>query len=137
VLTPEAAFERFKHVGFNASLAGLRLAAVRDGSATLQMDVAKTHDNGLGVIHGSAVAALIDIAGTLAVMSADAGHRAGVMIEMNVSYLTPALLGSTVIAEARTLRTGRSLAVADIEVRTSDGAHVAHGRITKFLETSH
>ena len=76
-------------------------------------------------LHGGVVSALIDIAGDYAVI-AEVG--VGVpTIDMRVDYLRPARRGD-LIAVARTLRVGRTVSVADVEVRDDQGTMVAVGR---------
>ena len=82
-------------------------------------------EDGSDWVHGGVVSALIDIAGDYAVTT-EVG--AGVpTIDMRVDYLRPARRGD-LIAVARTLRVGRTVSVADVEVRDSRGAVVAVGR---------
>jgi uncharacterized protein (TIGR00369 family) len=76
-------------------------------------------------LHGGVVSALIDIAGDYAVVT-----EVGVgvpTIDMRVDYLRPARRGD-LIAVARTLRVGRTVSVADVEVRDDQGTTVAVGR---------
>jgi uncharacterized protein (TIGR00369 family) len=76
-------------------------------------------------LHGGVVSALADIAGDYAVITETA---AGVpTIDMRVDYLRPARRGE-LIAFARTLRVGRTVSVADVEIRDSVGTLVAVGR---------
>ena len=76
-------------------------------------------------LHGGVVSALIDIAGDYAVIT-EVG--AGVpTIDMRVDYLRPARRGD-LLAVARTLRVGRTVSVADVEVRDDQGVVVAVGR---------
>ena len=76
-------------------------------------------------LHGGVVSALIDIAGDYAVIT-EVG--AGVpTIDMRVDYLRPARRGD-LLAVARTLRVGRTVSVADVEVRDGQGVVVAVGR---------
>ena len=76
-------------------------------------------------LHGGVVSALIDIAGDYAVITET---EVGVpTIDMRVDYLRPARRGD-LLATARTLRVGRTVSVADVEVRDSQGTLVAVGR---------
>ena len=76
-------------------------------------------------LHGGVVSALIDIAGDYAVITET---EVGVpTIDMRVDYLRPARRGD-LLATARTLRVGRTVSVADVEVRDSQGMLIAVGR---------
>ncbi len=82
------------------------------------------HD-GSDWLHGGVVSALADIAGDYAVITETAS---GVpTIDMRVDYLRPARRGE-LIALARTLRVGRTVSVADVEIRDTTGTLVAVGR---------
>lgn len=84
------------------------------------------------VIHGGAIASLIDAAAGSAVRTLRAADeppwRAQATTDMNVSYLDAAT--SDLTAEGRVLRSGRSIAWVDVEVRGADGTLVAVGRAT-------
>jgi len=74
------------------------------------------------------------VVGTLAIMTADRDGRPGVSTDLNVSWLSPAPGGSTVLVEATVLKSGRTLAFVQVDVRREqDGVLVAQGRMTKFL----
>ena len=76
-------------------------------------------------LHGGVVSALADIAGDYAVMSETAP---GVpTIDMRVDYLRPARTGD-LTAVGKTVRVGKTVSVADVEIRDSSGTLVAVGR---------
>jgi uncharacterized protein (TIGR00369 family) len=76
-------------------------------------------------LHGGVVSALADIAGDYAVMSETAP---GVpTIDMRVDYLRPARQGD-LTAVGKTVRVGKTVSVADVEIRDSSGTLVAVGR---------
>jgi uncharacterized protein (TIGR00369 family) len=79
-----------------------------------------------GGYHGGVIAALIDLAGHAAVAS----HigRPAPTIDLRIDYLRPAP-GVTLLARAKVLRAGRSVARADVDV-IADGVVVAVGRGT-------
>jgi uncharacterized protein (TIGR00369 family) len=82
-------------------------------------------EDGSDWLHGGVVSALIDIAGDYAVTS-----EVGAVVptvDLRVDFLRPACRGE-LMAVGRTVRVGRTLAVADIEVRDSSGKLVAIGR---------
>ena len=75
--------------------------------------------------HGGPIAALIDIAGDFALI-ATLG-RAIPTINLRIDYLRPAI-DTNLVAEARTLRAGKSVGVVDIDIRDGQGRIVAVGR---------
>jgi uncharacterized protein (TIGR00369 family) len=75
--------------------------------------------------HGGIISALVDIAGDYAIAS-----RLGrwvATIDLRVDYLRPALQGE-LTALARAVKVGRTVGVADVELRDARGAVVAIGR---------
>jgi uncharacterized protein (TIGR00369 family) len=76
-------------------------------------------------IHGGVIATLADIAGCFAVIS-QVGHDVPT-VDLRVDYLEPAANGP-LEATGKVLRVGRTLAVADVEVRDVRKRLVAVGR---------
>lgn len=76
-------------------------------------------------IHGGVLAALIDIAGHIAV-AAHLGHGVPT-VDLRVDYLRTAG-GDVLMAEAQPLRIGRTLAVVDVRVTDDQSRLVACGR---------
>jgi acyl-coenzyme A thioesterase 13 len=124
----------FGKTGYDRSLTGMELLALEGGKARVRLVVGEAVQNAGGALHGGAVATLVDVVGTLAILSADREHRPGVSTDLNVSWFAPAPGGSTVLVEAVVLKSGRTLAFVQVDVRReSDGVLVAQGRMTKFL----
>ena len=82
------------------------------------------------VVHGGAVAALIDTAGMAAAWSDDVEPQAlaGATVSLNVDYLAPAR-GKDLLATAGVARRGRSLCFTDVRVTEPDGRLVAKGSL--------
>src|SRR6185437_1211018 len=109
-----------------------RFLAVRcerygDGEVTLRLPFRAEflREDGSDWLHGGVISALIDIAGDYAV-----GTKTGTgvpTIDLRVDYLRPARRGD-LIAVARAVRVGRTVGVADIEVRDDQQTLVAIGR---------
>lgn len=120
--------------GFDRALTDVEVLEAEGGRARLRLRVTESVRNLFGNLHGGAIATLIDDAGTMAILSGDREHRPGVSVDLNVSYLSSAPLGSTVVADAMVLKTGRTLAFVEVNIRReSDGVLVATGRMTKHL----
>ncbi|WP_224370504.1 PaaI family thioesterase [Hyalangium versicolor] len=124
----------FGSKGYDRSLVGMEVLQVEGGKARVRLPVGEAVQNIGGALHGGAVATLVDVVGTLAIMSADRDYRPGVSTDLNVSWFSPAPGGSTVIVEATVLKSGRTLAFVQVDLRReNDGVLVAQGRMTKFL----
>ena len=124
----------FGKMGFDRALAGIELLSATAGHARVRLPVTESVQNLGGSLHGGAIATLVDDAGTIAIMTADKMSRPGVSTDLNVSFFAPAKVGTTVIAEARVLKSGKTLAFVNVDIRREhDGVLVAQGRMTKFL----
>jgi acyl-coenzyme A thioesterase 13 len=124
--------QRAEAQGFSRTC-GFRTRSYGQGKATIELDVTPALQNVNGTLHGGAIATLIDVAGTIAIMTADREARAGVSTDLNTTFFAPAPGGSTVVAEAAVLKIGKTLAFVTVDVRrAADGVLVAQGRMTKF-----
>jgi acyl-coenzyme A thioesterase 13 len=120
------------HPSFDRSLVDLELVDAGGGRARARLPVSLGVQNLGGSLHGGAVATLVDVVGTVAIMSADAQGRPGVTTDLNVSYFAAGK--GVVVAEAVVLKAGRTLAFVAVDVkREDDGVLIAQGRMTKHL----
>lgn len=72
-----------------------------------------------------------DIVSSYALMTTGSGHP-GVSVDLNVSYLRPALSGETIVVDATVDRVGKTLAFTSVDIkRKADGALIAKARHTK------
>ncbi len=98
-----------------AELLGIQLQEVCGGSATLFFEIRKAHLQNHGVVHGGAIASLIDTAMAFAVISVLPASERVSTVDLTVSYLQP-LTDGTVWTTARVLRSGRRLIRVSAEV---------------------
>lgn len=118
---------------FDRVLEGMRVTEVSDGRAVCTLPVTEGISNTYGTLHGGATATIIDVVGTLAILSKDP-LRAGVSVDLNASYLSPAKVGDTVTCTGRLLKLGGKLAFTEVTiVSMATGKLVATGRHTKAL----
>jgi acyl-coenzyme A thioesterase 13 len=118
--------------GFDAALRGMELVSMGEGKAVIRLPVERHVMNLGGKLHGGCIATLVDICGTMAIISADRQGRPGVSTDLNVSFLAPG--EGVVVAEAKVLKSGRTLAFVECDIRReSDGVLVAQGRMTKHM----
>lgn len=97
---------------------GMEIVDQKPGSCTLRLPVTPRLMNQLGILHGGALAALVDEAMGLAIQAA-APDRRFVTTDLQVRYLNPGMPG-TVTAEAQVVRVGRRLAVAEARIRQGE-----------------
>ena len=86
------------------------------------------------VVHGGAIASLIDTAATAAAWSgADLEQQSrGTTIGLTVSFLA-AGRGQDLVAAARVIQRGRTICVCEVDVAGADGARVARALVTYKL----
>lgn len=122
--------EAFAMVPF-ARFLGLELGAMRPGEANLHLEVRDELKQNQGVIHGGAVASLIDTAAAFAVVTRlEKGERVSTT-DLTIHYLRPVTAGR-LTATARVVRGGRRLFVLSVEV-TNDGRLIATA-VTSYIK---
>ncbi len=82
-----------------------------------------------GLVHGGAIASLIDSVGVLAIKATLPEAIGGSTVSMTVNYLAPARQ-IDLIAEAHIIRRGRSIVFLDVDVFAPDGERIAKGQLT-------
>jgi uncharacterized protein (TIGR00369 family) len=115
-------------------LIGVQTEEQRPGYARVRLPSSERVMGGVaGSFHGGVLSALADIACLAAMQTVfDDKARAAGTAELSISFLRPAL-GDHVIAEARVLKKGRTLAVLDIDISGPDGKMVAKSRVSYAL----
>jgi uncharacterized protein (TIGR00369 family) len=93
----------------------LELDEVASGKATLSLKIRKDLTQNQGVVHGGAIASLIDTATALAIISLLEPKEKVSTVDLTISYLRPAV-GGRLTAVATVVRAGRRLFVVSAEV---------------------
>ena len=115
--------EAFASVPY-AKLIGLELGEMKPGEATLHLDIRDELKQNQGVVHGGAVASLIDTAAAFAVVTLlEPGERV-TTTDLTIHYLRPITSGH-LTATARIVRGGRRLFVLAVQVTNDDEVLVA------------
>jgi uncharacterized protein (TIGR00369 family) len=123
--------EAFASVPY-AKLLGLELGEIRRGQATIQLTVRDDLKQYQGVVHGGAVASLIDTAAAFAVVTELAAGERVTTTDLTVHYLRPASSGR-LSATARIVRGGRRLFVLSVEV-TNDQKALLATAVTSYIK---
>ncbi len=98
-----------------AKLLELELENVESGSATLALNVRKELTQNHGIVHGGAIASLIDTATAFAILTVIAPKDRVTTVDLTISYLRPVTEGR-IRAVAKVVRAGRRLFVVSAEV---------------------
>jgi acyl-CoA thioesterase len=110
-------------------LFGYELDSIGDGKATMSLRVMDRHLQIHGVVHGGILASLADTAGAMAAYPLLPKGTRLATVEMTINYLEPVDRGP-IIAEARVLRLGRTLAVSECEIKDAEGKLAAKSLLT-------
>jgi acyl-CoA thioesterase len=108
---------------------GFGLDLLEPGRAVLSVEVSERLLQLQGIMHGGAIASLIDTAVALAIAGISEPGDRFTTVELKVNYLSPIKSGRA-IADARLIKTGRRIIVADCEVSDSSGTLAAKALVT-------
>src|SRR6266571_6473277 len=111
--------EKFESNHFPRSV-GIELDSIEHGRARLSLEVKQQHLQLAGVMHGGAIATLIDTAVAFAIVGASKPEDRFTTVDMKVNYLA-AIREGRITAEARLIRDGRRIIVADCDVFDANG----------------
>jgi len=123
-----SSFPRWDRVYF-PSLIGLEVDEIRQDYCRMRLPYRPELEQPAGVVHGGAIATLIDTVVVPAVGSAYSRDWLYVTIAMNISYIG-AVAREDAIAEGWVEHRGRSLVFCGAEVRASSGKLAATGSLT-------
>ena len=114
-----------------AKFLGLQLGELKNGEASVHLEVRDQLKQNQGVVHGGAIASLIDTASAFAVVTQLEDERV-TTTDLTIHYLRPVTAGR-LVATARILRGGRRLLVLSIEV-TDDLGHLVATAVTTYIK---
>jgi len=107
-------------------LTGLCLTAVGEGEATVELPSSKWLSTSAGTIQGGFTAMLAESAMGAAAFSTVEAGTAVASLDLKVNYLRPVFPdGAPIVARARMLHRGRTLAVTTVEITNAEGKQVA------------
>ncbi|HEY7348599.1 MAG TPA: PaaI family thioesterase [Ktedonobacterales bacterium] len=113
---------------------GMRLTDLQPDLATLTLPFAESVVTIGSIVHGGAIASLIDTTAMVAAWSGAAlpENARGTTVGLTVNYLSAAS-SEDLQATARVLRRGKNLVYLDVEVSGASGTLVAKGLVTYKL----
>jgi len=118
-----------------AHLLGLELGEMTDGVATVHLKVRDELKQNEGVVHGGAIASLIDTASAFAVVTQLEPNEHVTTTDLTIHYLRPITKGS-MTAKARVLRRGRRLFVIQVDVSDDQQVLLATA-VTGYIKISY
>lgn len=122
-LEPWSRFAKWDTVYFPQHL-GIEVEELRVDYARMRLPFRPELNQPAGVLHGGAIATLVDTVVVPAVGSAYDGPRQMFTIDMQLRFLAP-VVGEDAVAEGWITRRGRSIVYCDAEVRGASGTLAA------------
>ena len=123
--------EAFASVPY-AKLLGLELGEISRGEVTIHLTVRDELKQNQGVVHGGAIASLIDTAAAFSILSQLELNERVTTTDLTIHYLRPVSSGR-LTATARIVRGGRRLFVLSVEV-TSDQPALLATAVTSYIK---
>jgi len=120
----------FQNLHFG-KLIGLELESAEPGSASLSMEIRDELLQNNQVVHGGAIASLIDSAAAFAVIPLLEEGQTATTVDLTISYVRPLVKG-TARASARVLREGSRIIVMSADV-TDEAGNLAATGLTTYL----
>ncbi|MFY9619352.1 MAG: PaaI family thioesterase [Pyrinomonadaceae bacterium] len=121
------AFDKVAYAGF----LGLELCELKSGDVTVCLDVRDEVKQNHGVVHGGAIASLIDTASAFVILTAIDENERVTTTDLTIHYLRPVTFGR-MLARARIVRGGRRRFVVNVEVE-NDGK-LAATAVTGYMK---
>lgn len=117
-----------------AALLGIEPVFAKPGHVSFALTPGEHLYNPLGVVHGGAIATLLDTALGCAVLSVLPKGRAYTTVELHVNFVAPVRIETgRIVCDAMVLHAGGRVATAEAKVRDSHGRLHAHGSTTCFV----
>src|SRR4030067_1920817 len=114
------------------SLLSMEIKDLQWGMCLLEVKLGEKHLQPFGMVHGGAIASVVDAAAFWAVFPQGEKGMGVTTGEMKLNYLAPAEKGK-LVAEGRSIKVGRTLALGESYVRYGEGTLVAHGAATTMV----
>jgi len=112
-----------------AILLGMRMTEVEPGRTVFELDAGPQHQSPLGTVHGGIICDLADAAlGCAHASQLDEGETF-TTLDLKVNFMKPVWEGR-IVAEARVLKAGRTIGLAECRVTDEHGSLVAFATST-------
>jgi uncharacterized protein (TIGR00369 family) len=112
-----------------ADLIGFRMTEVEPGRVVFELDAGPQHASPLGTVHGGIICDLADAALGCAHASLLEEDETFTTLELKLNFLKPVWQGR-LVAEAHSLKFGRTVGLTECRVTDEHGALVAYGTST-------
>ena len=114
------------------SLISMKIKELGWGTSVLEVELEEKHLQPLGYVHGGAIASVIDAATFWAVFPQVKDGMGLTTVEVKANFLAPIKEGKLVV-KGRCIKIGRTLALGEAYVNSSEGNLIAHGTTTMMI----
>ena len=108
---------------------GMRIVAIGTDSAVFEMEAMPRHANPMGTMHGGVLCDIADGAMGMAWASELAEGESFTTLELKINFLKP-VWKARLRAEARVIKRGRTVGLAECDIRDDKGDLVAYATST-------
>lgn len=123
--------------GFDSCLKHMEIIKLEEnGDIECILPVTSEIKNGFGTLHGGAICTIIDVAGTLSLLSHNKNidNKPGVSIEINSTFCSNVKVGEKIKIISKVLKFGSRFGFTEINIfSTTTNLLIASGRHTKFF----
>lgn len=112
-----------------AQLIGFTMPSIQPGRAIVEFEAGKQHSNPMGTLHGGILCDIADAAMGVAYASLLAEGETFTTLELKINFLKPFWTGK-LIAEGRVISAGKTVGMADCNVRDENNRLIAHASST-------
>jgi uncharacterized protein (TIGR00369 family) len=110
-------------------LVGITPRLVEPGRAVFELEAGERHHNPLGTVHGGVYCDLADVAMGMAFAASLAEGETFTTVELKINFLRAVRTG-LLVAEARVVKAGRTIAYVECDVKDEQGQLVARAAST-------
>lgn len=114
------------------SLLSMEIKNLGWGTCVLEVELDEKHLQPFGYVHGGLIASVIDATAFWAVFPQVKDGMGLTTVEMKVNYLAPVQSGK-IVANGRCIKIGRTLALGEAYVNSTEGSLLAHGTATMMI----
>ena len=123
--------ENLQDIPFLKTL-GVSVRDIAEKHAEMAVTIDDRHLNYMGTVHGGLISALVDTVCFFPKPLIPSGLKL-TTVDLNVSYVRPALKGDTLVARSELLHLGRRTARLSVKVTDQDHGLVAYGNATLMV----
>ncbi|KAF2882249.1 hypothetical protein ILUMI_23917 [Ignelater luminosus] len=111
----------------------VKVVSVGDGNCVAELKIDNEHANSMNILHGGFSAMLVDVITSFGLLTIEQYYMIpSVTVDLHLTYLKAAKVSEEIVIDARTIKSGKTLAFLECEIkRKSTGEVLVKGNQTK------